>query len=93
MGGFLPSFGERGKEGGEIGEKGIQGWRRNEEEKDGGEKKGEMGMRELSLSKRGGGERIERREMGVNIEGGNEKIRINDLIFQQKSVISYPTTN
>ena len=35
--------------GGDIGEKGIQGWRRNEEEKDRGEKKGEMGMRELSL--------------------------------------------
>ena len=41
--------GERGEEGGEIGEKGIQGWRGKEEEKDGGEKKGEIGMRELSL--------------------------------------------
>ena len=31
--------------------------------------------------------------MGIEIEGGNEKIRINDLIFQKKCVISYLTTN
>ena len=39
--------GEGGEEGGEIREKGIQGWEKRK--RDGGEKKGEMGMRELSL--------------------------------------------
>ena len=47
----------------ELGKRvGVEGlWRR--EGKKGGEKKGEMGMRELSLKKRGG-ERMERREEG-----------------------------
>ena len=31
--------------------------------------------------------------MGVEIEGGNEKIRINNLVFEKKSTISYPTTS
>ena len=48
----------------ELGKRvGVAGlWRR--EGKKGGEKKGEMGMRGLSLKKREGGERMERREEG-----------------------------
>ena len=48
----------------ELGKRvGVEGLWRREGKKD-GEKKGEMGMRELSLKKRGGGERMERREEG-----------------------------
>ena len=45
--------GERGEEGGEIREKGIQGWRGKEEEKDGGQKKGEMGIRNCHCRREG----------------------------------------
>ena len=79
--------GERGgKKGGRLERKGYRVGGEKRKRKMEGMKKGEMGMRELSLEKRGGGDR----EMGVEIEGGNEKIIINDLIFEDKSVISIP---
>ena len=54
------------------------------------EGKGDWRERDTGLEgKRGrerqrGGERIERTEMGVEIEGGNEKIRINDSFLRKR---------
>ena len=82
--------GRRGKRGGRERDTGLEGKRgrerrRGEEGRDGNEEV-------VNVEERGRRENRKEGDGGRN-RGGNDKIRTNDLIFEKKSVISYPTTN